>query len=111
MNNERRSMLKFAPFAFVGLTDNSVFGQTNSASPVMPPLFFDVRVYGATGSGRSLDSPGINAAIDAAAAAGGGTVVFPAGTYLCFSILRDGGHSRIRTYDFHRVKDVGSMES
>jgi polygalacturonase len=95
MNNQRRSMLKFAPFALAGLTDNSVFGQANSASPVMTPLFFDVRVYGATGSGRSLDSPGINAAIDAAAAAGGGTVVFPAGTYLCFSIrLR----SRVHLY-------------
>ena len=30
--------------------------------------------------------PAINRAIEAAAAAGGGTVLFPAGTYLCFSI-------------------------
>jgi hypothetical protein len=75
MNTQRRSMLKFAPFAFVGLTGTSVFGQTNSASPVMPPLFFDVRVYGATGSGRSLDSPGVNKAIHAAAVAGGGTAI------------------------------------
>ncbi|WP_353071059.1 rhamnogalacturonidase [Tunturiibacter gelidoferens] len=86
MNNQRRSMLKFAPFALAGLTNKPVFGQTDSANPVMTPLFFDVRVYGATGSGRTLDSPGVNAAINAAAAAGGGTVVFPAGTYLCFSI-------------------------
>lgn len=79
-------MLKFAPFALAGLTNKPVSGQTDSANPVMTPLFFDVRVYGATGSGRTLDSPGVNAAINAAAAAGGGTVVFPAGTYLCFSI-------------------------
>ena len=33
-----------------------------------------------------MDTPAINKAIDAAAAAGGGTVYFRRGTYLCFSI-------------------------
>jgi polygalacturonase len=47
---------------------------------------FDVRAYGAKGDGVAIDSPAINAAIDAASAAGGGTVVLPAGTYLSFSI-------------------------
>ncbi len=47
---------------------------------------FDVRKYGATGNGKTVDSPAINKAIEAAAAAGGGTVVFPAGTYMSFSI-------------------------
>ena len=47
---------------------------------------FDVRDYGAKGDGVALDSPAINAAIDAAAAAGGGTVLLPAGRYLSFSI-------------------------
>jgi polygalacturonase len=47
---------------------------------------FDVRKYGAKGDGKALDSPAINKAIDAAAAAGGGTVLFPAGTYRSFSI-------------------------
>ena len=50
------------------------------------PLFFDVRSFGATGDGKTVDSTAINAAIEAAAAAGGGTVVFPAGAYVCFSI-------------------------
>jgi polygalacturonase len=50
------------------------------------PLLFDVRSYGATGDGKTIDSPAINKAIDAAAAAGGGTVVFPAGNYVSFSI-------------------------
>ena len=36
---------------------------------------FDVRAFGAVGDGVAVDSPAINAAIDAAAAAGGGTVV------------------------------------
>jgi polygalacturonase len=47
---------------------------------------FDVRAYGATGDGVTLDTAAINRAIAAAAAAGGGTVEFPAGTYLSFSI-------------------------
>jgi polygalacturonase len=86
MNDQRRSMLKIVPFALAGLAAKPVFAQVDSTIPATTPLFFDVRVYGATGSGRTLDSAGINAAIDAAAGAGGGTVVVPAGTYLCFSI-------------------------
>ena len=47
---------------------------------------FDVRSFGAKGDGKALDSPAINRAIDAAAAAGGGTVWFSGGTYRSFSI-------------------------
>jgi polygalacturonase len=47
---------------------------------------YDVRAFGAKGDGKNLDSPAINKAIEAAAAAGGGTVSFPAGTYLSVSI-------------------------
>jgi polygalacturonase len=48
--------------------------------------FFSVRAFGATGDGTTLDTAAINRAIGAAAAAGGGTVHFPAGQYLCYSI-------------------------
>ena len=47
---------------------------------------FDVRAFGATGDGKTLDSPAINKAIEACAAGGGGTVWVPAGTYLSGSI-------------------------
>lgn len=47
---------------------------------------YDVRSFGASGDGKTLDSPSIQKAIYAAAAAGGGTVTFPAGTYLSFSL-------------------------
>ena len=47
---------------------------------------FNVRKFGAAGDGKTLDTKAINSAIEAAAGAGGGLVVFPAGTYLCFSI-------------------------
>jgi polygalacturonase len=49
-------------------------------------LIYDVRAFGAKGDGKNLDTPAINKAIEAAAVAGGGTVNFPAGTYLSVSI-------------------------
>ncbi|MCU0749662.1 MAG: glycoside hydrolase family 28 protein [Akkermansiaceae bacterium] len=47
---------------------------------------YNVRSFGAVGDGKQLDTAAIQKAIDAASAAGGGTVTFPAGTYLSFSI-------------------------
>lgn len=57
-------------------------GETNTSTQSS----FDVRKFGATGDGKTLDTDAVNRAIDAAAAAGGGLVRFQAGTYLCFSI-------------------------
>ena len=48
--------------------------------------FYNIRDFGAVGDGIAIDSGAINKAIEAASAAGGGTVVVPAGHYLCFSI-------------------------
>ena len=56
------------------------------ATPNSSPTSFDVRNFGATGDGKTLDTVAINKAIEAAAATGGGTVEFPAGDYLSFSI-------------------------
>ncbi len=59
----------------------------DAAEPAPSPSNgFNVRSFGATGDGRTLDTAAINRAIDAAAAAGGGTVEFPAGNYLSYSI-------------------------
>ncbi len=52
----------------------------------MPLPTCKVTDHGAIGDGATLDSPAIQRAIDAAAAGGGGTVVFPAGTYLSFTL-------------------------
>jgi polygalacturonase len=57
-----------------------------AAPPIPASSLFDIKRFGAKGDGRTLDSPAINAAITAAAAAGGGTVYFPPGRYLSASI-------------------------
>jgi hypothetical protein len=47
---------------------------------------FSVRQYGAVGDGTNIDTAALQKAIDAAASAGGGTVVFPPGSYLSGSL-------------------------
>ena len=60
--------------------------------------YFNIRSFGAVGDGTNLDSPAIDKAINAAADAGGGTVLLPAGTYLSGSIhLRSNIHLLIDT--------------
>ena len=39
-----------------------------AAAPPLSPMLFDVRTFGATGDGKTVDSPAINKAIEAAAA-------------------------------------------
>ncbi len=46
----------------------------------------NIKDFGAAGDGKTLDTKAINDAIDAAAKQGGGTIYFPAGTFLSFSI-------------------------
>jgi len=58
----------------------------DQAGPPAGRGFFEVTSFGARGDGKTLDTPAINQAIAAAAATGGGTVVFCAGTYLAYSI-------------------------
>jgi polygalacturonase len=47
---------------------------------------YNVKDYGAVGDGTHLDTESVNAAINAASKAGGGTVLLPAGEYVCFSV-------------------------
>ncbi|HTP33770.1 MAG TPA: glycoside hydrolase family 28 protein [Candidatus Acidoferrales bacterium] len=77
----RRTFLKSAG---LGLAAASLaFRRVATAGPLGS---FDVKAFGATGDGKSLDTLAVNKAIEAAVLAGGGTVAFPAGNYLCFSV-------------------------
>jgi polygalacturonase len=87
---ERRNFLKLTGAGIAGsalATATAVQAapartKTHSAAPAC----LDVRAFGAAGDGQTLDTPAINRAIEAASAAGGGVVRFPAGSYLCYSI-------------------------
>jgi polygalacturonase len=88
MNNfssARRDLLKFSG---MGLAAAAVTLPSYAAQPAgsASPMLFDIRSYGAVGDGKTVDTPAINKAIDAAAAVGGGTVFVPPGVWLCFSI-------------------------
>ena len=61
-------------------------GQTEKNLSPGPAQVFDVRAYGAKGDGQATDTSSIQQAIRAAHAAGGGTVVFPPGTYVTGTI-------------------------
>src|SRR5215467_2722575 len=81
----RRGFLRGAGVAVAGLASVSK-GEVGEKSHAPDRMSFNVRDYGAKGDGKTLDTPAINEAIKRAALAGGGTVIFPAGTYLCYSI-------------------------
>ena len=53
-----------------------------AAEPHAITQIFDVRQFGAKGDGRTLDTAAIQKALDDCKTAGGGSVRFPAGTYL-----------------------------
>src|SRR5438067_87285 len=89
INSARRDLLRLSSMGLAASAVSAIpalAAPKKVAGPGMSPVFFDVRSFGATGDGKTVDTPAINKAIEAAAAAGGGTVVFPAGTYVCFSI-------------------------
>jgi polygalacturonase len=81
---DRRDILKLSPLAIASTVGHVAFAQP-PAHPTVEAQF-NVRTYGATGDGKTVDTPAINKAIEAVAAAGGGMLVFPAGTYICFTI-------------------------
>jgi polygalacturonase len=87
-NNLRRTFLRFAGAGIAGapLAVKAAQGATRPAPSSPTAGILDVRKFGATGDGKTLDTAAINKTIDAAVAAGGGTVIFPAGNYLSYSI-------------------------
>ena len=88
-DSARRDLLRFGGMGFAAAAATSLpaaYAATKPSGPKATLGIFDIRNYGAVGDGKAVDSPAINKAIEAAAATGGGTVLFPPGTWLCFSI-------------------------
>jgi hypothetical protein len=65
---------------------SSPFTPPNFPTPTFPDHTYNVKDFGATGGGIVSDTPAINAAIETCNSAGGGTVIFPAGSYAAGSI-------------------------
>jgi len=57
-------------------------GSVAPALPVIPGGIYNITNYGAIGDGVTTNTAAMQAAIDAAGAAGGGTVEVPAGIFL-----------------------------
>ncbi len=86
-NSARRDLLRVGSFGMAGAALPALASAAGKEKPSpIPTAIFNIRQYGATGDGKTLDTDAVNRTIAAAAAAGGGTVLFPAGVYLCFSI-------------------------
>jgi len=85
-NRARRDFLRISGAGIAGaaLQSRQAGAQTSPTAP--NSAIYDVKIFGAVGDGKTIDTPRINRAIEAAAAAGGGAVRFPAGNYLCYSI-------------------------
>src|ERR1035438_6130671 len=82
----RRNFLRVAG---LGMSGVAVGAMTRSAVAKSTPTSggeYAVRAFGAKGDGNTLNTEPINRTIEAAAHAGGATVSFSAGTYLCYSI-------------------------
>jgi len=91
MNNSnllRRDFLRTGSLGAVAAAVPAVsFGASKETLPkATSDGLFNIRNFGATGDGKTVDTSAVNRAIEAAEAAGGGVVVFPPGMYLCFSI-------------------------
>lgn len=75
-----------ANFVIFAQLEGNLSSNNPSGSRFETQNFYNVLNYGAKGDGKTLDTDAINSAIENAAKNGGGTVFFPAGTYLSFSI-------------------------
>ncbi len=88
-DSARRNFLKMGGAGIAGVAVGGAPPRANAKPAASGPTAageYDVKAFGAKGDGKTLDTRAINRAIAAAASADGGTVRFPPGSYLCYSI-------------------------
>jgi polygalacturonase len=103
----RRDFLRTGSLGVAAAAIPSISQAATKEKPFQSDGLFNVRNYGAAGDGKTLDTTAVNNAIDAAAATGGGVVLFPPGMYLCFSIhLRS--HVRLHLEEGSAIVAAGS---
>jgi hypothetical protein len=86
VRRERRAFLRRV-FGTGGAAIAASAGDLFAAKAGAAPLYFSVRDHGARGNGTALETAAIQQAIDTCFRAGGGTVIFPAGTYLSGTLI------------------------
>ena len=87
LDGTRRNFVTGATVAVAGvIAGPATSSPAEAAARKTNARVFDVRDFGAKADGSTFDTPAINNAIEAAVNAGGGTVYFGPGKYLCFSI-------------------------
>ena len=80
MRSTRRDVCRLAALGLAGTVLAPAFARAAQGAA------FDIKSFGATGDGTTIDSDAINRAIDAASAGGGGTVGISPGHYASHSI-------------------------
>jgi len=80
----------------------------DAPAPKAGPAIFDVRAFGAKGDGKTLDTDAIQKALDECGQ-GGGTVRFPAGTYLSKPITIRGSKTTVLLEDGAKLLATGEQ--
>ncbi len=62
-NSARRELLKFSPFALAAAASPAMAFAAPKPSVVAASAMFDVRTFGATGDGKTVDTPAVNKAL------------------------------------------------
>ena len=78
---------KYTFLIALGVFSTALLFMNISQADGIPSRVFDVKESGAKGDGKTLDTDAIQKALDECGKAGGGTVRFPAGTYLSKPIV------------------------
>jgi polygalacturonase len=85
--NRRQILVSHSCFGGVAAVKGYALIPNSPSTDDRPSTIFNPRSFGAIGDGNALDSPAVNAAIDACTKAGGGVVHFSPRNYLSGTVV------------------------